>query len=482
MSKAPVPFANNWAYLKVELNWLERLLMLAVARKRKELKDINRVAHNRGDKVTSHWWKGLIHVSPRAYDEGPPQKSAQQSTDKATADKALGYQRQLELRIRASRAQNIALALPELRSQLRLSLFEKNALLMALAPEVNLNYSRLYHFLQTGEENQRGTLPTVDLMLRLLCRNEAERRLAMTLLSSPKSLIQRRVLRQVTPEPHTLLGSYLQVTPDWARYLIADHPQTIPPLNELGNAPSSSGLALTAVSAVASEALVVPDTTRQLLQTLALQTETALEQGTSHPQGSGLIALFIGEASTGKTTAAGTLVHGLSQPIYCLDLDQQPADQWPSLLQQLTAERYPRLLIRRAHRWLGRRTDLDLTALQAWWLQRTAAPALTIFTAHYSHTVSARWRQQFDVTLEFCQPDTDQRRRLWQQALPRGLKAARSHHWQRLAQIPLTGDQLQRIAKAALALDDKPTLAQLQQALKQHGHQTPIKKTDRSGP
>ena len=113
MSKAPVPFANNWAYLKVELNWLERLLMLAVARKRKDLKDINRVAHNRGDRVTSHWWKGLIHVSPRAYDEGPPPKKA--STDKASADKVLGYQKQMELRERASRAHDILLGLPELR-------------------------------------------------------------------------------------------------------------------------------------------------------------------------------------------------------------------------------------------------------------------------------------------------------------------------------------------------------------------------------
>lgn len=471
MSKAPVPFANNWAYLKVELSWLERLLMLAVARKRKELKDINRVAHNRGDRVTSHWWQGLISVSTRAYDEGPPPQKSTTSSD----GKVLGYQKQMELRIRASKAQNIALGLPELRSQLRLSLFEKNALLMALAPEVNLRYSRLYHFLQTGEENQRGTLPTVDLMLRILCRNEAERRLALTLLNSPNSLIHRGVLQRVMPEPHTLLGSYLQVTPDWARHLLADHPTTAPDIEGIANAGTAPAAALSTLPLVDLDTVVLNQEPQQALHTLAQQTQALVEQD-DHP---GLMGLFVGEASTGKTLAARALSTALDQPIYCLDLAQYAPDQWADLLLQLTVERYPCLLIRQGQRWLGRQAAIDSTTLEQWWQQRTNGPALTLFTVHYSHTVSVRWRQRCDVTITFPQPNADQRQQRWRQALPNGLKAARSHHWQRLAHIPLTADQIQRLAKAVLALDTKPTLDQLQQVLNQHGHTTPIKKNKR---
>jgi hypothetical protein len=73
-TESPVPFANNWAYLKTELSWLERLLMLAIARQRKEAKALGRVARTKADQVTSHWWQGLINVSPRTYEEGPPPK------------------------------------------------------------------------------------------------------------------------------------------------------------------------------------------------------------------------------------------------------------------------------------------------------------------------------------------------------------------------------------------------------------------------
>ncbi|MEO0541246.1 MAG: hypothetical protein AAFZ80_10330 [Cyanobacteria bacterium P01_A01_bin.105] len=512
MTKAPAPFANNWAYIKVELNWLERLLMLAVARKRKDLKTVDRVARNRGDKVTSHWWQGLIHLPSRAYDEGPPPQK------KLPTDKPLGYQKQLDLRIRASHAQRICLALPQLRSQLNLSLFEKNALLMALAPEVNLRYSRLYHFLQTGEENQLGALPAVDLMLQLLCRNEAERRLALAQLGHPQSLIQRHVLQQVTPTPHTLLGSYLQLTPNWARYLLADHPSSPPPL--AGAALSQPlKLQLTPVPQVDWSGLVLGEGQLRSLQALAQQApdqqtldqqqapdqqapdqqqvpdQQTLDQQASAPQPlthaqqsaglpsstaqPGLMALFIGETSTGKTTAAGAISVELDRQIMAVDLAQYAPNQWPPLLEQLTPQRYPCLLIRSAQHWLGRHPALEPALLQHWWQQRAAACTVTLFTTHYSHTVATRWRQRVDGIVDFPQPDVPQRQRRWQQALPQGLRAARAHHWQRLAQIPLTGDQIQHIAKTVLSLDAKPTLTQLQQVLGQHGHNTPIKKTDR---
>ena len=69
------PFENNWAYLKTELRWLDRVLMMAVARKRQDDKVLHRVANSTADQVTSHWWKGIITVSRGIDDrEGPPPK------------------------------------------------------------------------------------------------------------------------------------------------------------------------------------------------------------------------------------------------------------------------------------------------------------------------------------------------------------------------------------------------------------------------
>ena len=48
-----MPFADNWAYLKTELAWLDRLLMLAVARQRKETKTVKKYASVAADNVSS---------------------------------------------------------------------------------------------------------------------------------------------------------------------------------------------------------------------------------------------------------------------------------------------------------------------------------------------------------------------------------------------------------------------------------------------
>ncbi len=56
------PFLDNWTYLRTELAWLDRVLGLAIARHRKEAKEIERFAHSRVDRITSHWWKGLVSL------------------------------------------------------------------------------------------------------------------------------------------------------------------------------------------------------------------------------------------------------------------------------------------------------------------------------------------------------------------------------------------------------------------------------------
>ena len=86
--------------------------------------------------------------------------------------KTAGYQNQLENRVKLTAQESVVLALPSLRHYLNLTLFEKNLILMALAPEVNRRYGQLYHFLQTGEESKSASdLPMMDLALRLLCRS-----------------------------------------------------------------------------------------------------------------------------------------------------------------------------------------------------------------------------------------------------------------------------------------------------------------------
>ncbi|NJL45566.1 MAG: hypothetical protein HC922_07190 [Leptolyngbyaceae cyanobacterium SM2_3_12] len=78
------PFADNWAYLKTELSWLDRLLMVAVSRQKRELQDLDDFANSSEDRVTSHWWKGIIAINGQpGYDHARPPK--------APANKGAGY-------------------------------------------------------------------------------------------------------------------------------------------------------------------------------------------------------------------------------------------------------------------------------------------------------------------------------------------------------------------------------------------------------
>ncbi len=247
-SSSVEPFPDNWAYLKAELNWLERLLMVAIARQRRDLRDVERVAQSRADRVTSHWWKGLIVLDRDAiYDDGkqPPKKPPLPQGDGAGR---VGATHHLEARIQASYQQGIALGLPLLRDRLHLTPFEKNLLLLSLAPEVNRRYAQLYRYLQSPDplaESQLGDLargarsslvcgrggsheatelPMVDLALRIFCRNDAEWQAARSCLVGESSLVQQGLLQLVASRDDTLLTSRIKPSAPLVAYLLSRHP------------------------------------------------------------------------------------------------------------------------------------------------------------------------------------------------------------------------------------------------------------------
>lgn len=69
---------------------------------------------------------------------------------------------------------------------------------MALAPEVSRRYGKLYNFLQEAHQSSASGLPTVDLLLRLLCRNDGEWRSARLAFAADATLVQRDILRLPT--------------------------------------------------------------------------------------------------------------------------------------------------------------------------------------------------------------------------------------------------------------------------------------------
>jgi hypothetical protein len=441
------PFTDNWAYLKAELAWLDRLLMMAVSRQKREIEDLDDFALSGQDRVTSHWWKGIITFnSPPGYDHARPPKPTQ--------GRSTGYIQQLEARIVASQQQGVVLALPQLRDRLQLSPFEKNVLLMALAPEINHRFGRLYGYLQYHHDESEWDLPTVDLCLRLLCRNDQEWRQARPLIAPSGRLVSLGLVEWASTEDTTLLSRHLRLTEDLTTYLLSESPD--PAVASTWAAADPVSLRLELLPEEPS--LVLPPAVLSQLDTVY-----ALAQAEAHP-----VVLLAGAAGTGKTRAARDLATRLNLPMVVLDLGEIATPQYETLFDDLAALPPGLLLVKTAHLWLGRSPILEPGSVQAWISQRRTQPGLTLFTTHHLHTVKLSWRQGMAGVIELPEPTVTARQTLWQQAIPPDLKVSRQVRWPQVAQLPLTGGDIERVAQTAIALaqqTDPPTLTP--EALKQ---------------
>jgi hypothetical protein len=211
------PFRDNWSYLKVEMNWLERILLNAVAKARALEAKTARHAKTAADRASRDWWVGLMNFEKVGYDSPPPAPNP-------TAKPAQSYQQQLDARIRQSQAVGVQLVLPALCDRYRLSQFERQALLLAIAPEVHRRYGELCGYLtgQSGGQNSgQGSigLPTVDLALRLFCRDDQAWRLGRSqLLSGP--LATEGLLVPFLLTPQSFLQQPLKLNPYWVSELL----------------------------------------------------------------------------------------------------------------------------------------------------------------------------------------------------------------------------------------------------------------------
>lgn len=101
-----------------------------------------------------------------------------------------------------------------------LSSFDLDVLLIALAPELDLRYQRLYAYLQDDIAKKR---PTVDLALNLLCRTAAEKITRRDRFGSSAPLWRHRLVQSIADpnQPHTpLLAHYLKLDDQITRFLL----------------------------------------------------------------------------------------------------------------------------------------------------------------------------------------------------------------------------------------------------------------------
>ncbi|MBE9177525.1 AAA family ATPase [Oculatella sp. LEGE 06141] len=470
-------FADNWSYLKTELNWLDRMLMLAVARQRKETKDTDRLTHSRADRATSPWWKGVISLDGKiAYDEH------RQPTGEAKHT----YQQLLDAKIRVSQTQGVCLGLPSLRDRLCLTVFEKNLILMSLAPEINRRYARVYRFLQGEDAPLKTDLPTVDLVLRLLCRNDSEWRTARTALTSLSSpLIRHRLLTPLPCPTDTFLNYPLKLADALIDFLLDEQPTELgleSLLQPASCAPIAPQFLAFHTSTVTWADLVLPTALTTRLQQLSQrshhrhQVDQIWGFGSAlHPLQSGTTALLVGPSGTGKKTAAAAIAAALQVPLAVVDLAQVIPADYAQLLDEIDAEAPTVLLVKSAHLWLGRSAVLGAAEINQFLQERRRIAGLTLFSSHMRQSIKLVWQQQLDPLLLFPLPDAADRLRLWQQAFPQQVPLAADIDWAALAQHGnLSGGAITAIAREAAVLaiaakEDTLQMSHIVEALAQKG-------------
>ncbi len=480
-------FVDNWAYLRVEFNWLERMLMVAVARQRKETKEIDRIAQSRADRVSSHWWQGVITLDGKiSYDD------YRKPTAINGAVVRQSYQQQLKTRIQASQHQGIALGLPLLCDRLQLSLFEKSLILIALAPEVNRRYAKIYHYLQGDDNGVKSDLPTVNVVLQLLCHNDQEWRAGRAALLS-ESILQQHGLITLLPRQHgTLLSQSVQLTAALVNFLLSEQP-TFQALDQILNASSTPVLCpfLQHSSALTEWAdLVLPSPLLESLQMLCQrstwshQVDQIQESVPDVPTGKlGTLALLVGQPGTGKSMAARAIAHQLNQPLITVDLAQVPPQAYLQLLQDLATCPPKLLLVKAAQHWLRRTATLPSAQLphanltqahiQQFFTQRQQQAGITLLSVPLQESVMPYWQRQLDYIWRFPLPEWRDRLILWKRAFSGSIPLADDIDWVTLARRrALTGGEIGAIARTAVACmevsgDPVLTMTHLIQAIAQ---------------
>jgi adenylate kinase family enzyme len=474
------PFSNNWAYLKAELTWLDRVLGMAIARQRQETKVVDRVARSRVDRVTSHWWRGLVTLEGEAAYDSPVEKPQPRSTTPKAS-----YQQQLEAKIQVSQQRGIVLGLPLLCSRLQLGTAEKNLLLMALAPEISRRYARLYNYLQETEHPDATGLPTVDLILRLLCRTDADWRSLRQSLTENSALLQHQLLDLRSSQTHPLLSRPVKLPDPLVNYLLADRPEShtletllqsslLPPLPALRPSPLTP---LPAPPQNLWSALILPPSLLADLQHLCHRVQFAQQvdedwgfasAGLQPGDRLGTIALLVGASGTGKTLAARAIAQTLQATLLYVDLAQLQLDDVPLLLQAIATQAPTVLLLKSAQAWFNRTALLSPTVIHQFLTLRQQHNGVTLLSVPHKQNLAAQWRQHITSILDFPIPDQVARLKLWQQAIPALIPFAAEIDWEQLAHLPLNGGDMHTIARDAaihaVAADTKLTTQHLIQA------------------
>lgn len=181
-------YRNSREHLFEELRRLDLVLNLAVARQRRDptLAGFNEF---RGLFISEGEIDSLLAGAGGRAAEQAPQETEETSKLQEAVEQA---GRRTASLVAETSERGVSLALERLARLFRLSGFDVDALLVCLAPELNVKYGKLYAYLQNDVTRKA---PTADLILNLFCRSLSEKLDARSRLTDGAPLVRHQLIR-----------------------------------------------------------------------------------------------------------------------------------------------------------------------------------------------------------------------------------------------------------------------------------------------
>ncbi len=284
-------------------------------------------------------------------------------------------------------------ALTRLAALFDLSPFDQNVLMVALAPEIDSRYERLYGYLQDDVTKRK---PSVELVLSLLCDSREAKLAARTRLSAGAPLIEHRLVH-LLPDPNVHLPSslslFVKIDDSVVRFLLGQisldtrlRPCCHLWLPDLEMRPSLAESGLSRLEGIAQE------------------------RRNSHEP---LRLYFKGMRKPTKIAAAQTLAAWLPAPLLCVDVPRLVTAEWELLLPVIFQESLLNgavIFFEDCDRLREASAAPLLHALEAQWLTHGG---VSIFEGR------APWNPQpvSAITVVFAEPDFADRHRAWSREL-----------------------------------------------------------------
>ncbi|MFV2105422.1 AAA family ATPase [Micromonospora sp. LOL_015] len=205
-------YANSTEHLLAELSRLDLVLGRQVRRVRK-------ARPRPGGELSTFY---VSEAEADALLDGVPDWAPPGDDDPRTAAELDKLSHEIGERVAQSLRGGVGLRLVTLAGMFDLAPFDVEVIVACLAPEIDRSYERLYGYLH---DDLTRRLPTVDLVLTMLCADRQSRMAARARFAPSAPLLRHRLVTSTedpTAPVHSLLGNNLRLDPRVVGFLLED--------------------------------------------------------------------------------------------------------------------------------------------------------------------------------------------------------------------------------------------------------------------